>query len=869
MRDRSNKSRPGEKGLPGISLSSLAITLAAMLVMALLIQWEVVVLNRQTLSAEHTIAPPAILAFVAVSLLLAAITAITRYRLLTRSELLGVVYALLLAAPFMTQAFWHRIVAITASVPQNNETVLLDLINDKLWPHGPNLLQDAFDPESVRLERVGQARLETLEVEPGRTFQGVVLENDDPEQRSLVRVHIPLQDPDAGPDTPWNVPLGEPYLVNAQVRPGTFENPEIPPDSRYFIRMSINEQAGWLNVLNSNRSVERTATQQRAFALMGVYGVELTGEPGETMVLEFGLSGEGRVSFAAPKMLNVMALESINRGRQVVSRETYEQLPPDQRGGLVVRPDNLWSLAGLRFLLSANIPLRAWAGPFLWWAAFILILALASLSIGVIFRRQWMDNERFQIPMSRVPTAFVGEPEGEDGTALPPIWKNRVMWAGFATAMAWSLLRGWHFYNPNVPNTDIDVPLSQYFQDPGWGKTWQPVTFTVIPIFLSLAIFMELSVLISLVVGYFLYRMQFWFGQSAGLDVFSRYPFPNEQQTGGYVIYALLIITFTRRYLWSVLKAAVKGDREASRGEALSYRSAWGGLILALAAGVLWAQAVGVNWLGMLTFLGILLVVTIVAARLRTECGVPFSYLAFADLPIILALLGGATSFGPEAMMFCFIAAFFLGTTPFFLMPGAQLEALELGRRYRMRPTHLPVIIMVGVLGGLLIGGWVFLGGAYSAGGDEMAYRWAFEDKLWQFTALTEEINEATAAMNGKADQNRSSFNDPSTYGYFFGGAFTAVVAILRQLFAGFWFHPIGVLLGMTWMLSIIWGSCLAAWMIRGLVLYFGGAATVRTKLQPYFIGFFLGSATAAMLLTVHAAWLRSQGIDEIYRALP
>ena len=90
----------------------------------------------------------------------------------------------------------------------------------------------------------------------------------------------------------------------------------------------------------------------------------------------------------------------------------------------------------------------------------------------------------------------------------------------------------------------------------------------------------------------------------------------------------------------------------------------------------------------------------------------------------------------------------------------------------------------------------------------------------------------------------------------------TVAVATLRQLFAGFWFHPVGLVLGATNFMDYIWGSALTAWAVRAAVLRMGGASTVRRRLQPFFVGVFLGAATAYLLFGIQGAWLHALGIE-------
>ena len=127
----------------------------------------------------------------------------------------------------------------------------------------------------------------------------------------------------------------------------------------------------------------------------------------------------------------------------------------------------------------------------------------------------------------------------------------------------------------------------------------------------------------------------------------------------------------------------------------------------------------------------------------------------------------------------------------------------------------------------------------------------------------------ATSRFLGQtAPVGTASAFDPA-WTAFGGAAFVAViVTILRQFFSGFWFHPVGIVLGGTDFMNYIWGSALTAWVIRSVVLRMGGAATVRNKLQPFFVGVFLGGCAGYLVLLIYAAYLRSLGLMPAYTLL-
>ncbi len=455
------------------------------------------------------------------------------------------------------------------------------------------------------------------------------------------------------------------------------------------------------------------------------------------------------------------------------------------------------------------------------------------------------------------------------------------MWIGFGITLFWCVMKIWAAYNSSVPNLSINVPISPYFNDPSWGAMWSSVNFKVCSIFLGLAIFMELNVLMTIVLGFFLFRAQYWFGHTYGLTSVSGYPFHMEQMNGAYLMYALLVILFTRKYLWKILKRAVQGGRRAGEEqEVMSYRACLVSLLLCYAGVVLWADWAGIGVAGMLVFYTVMLLISFVAAKLRAECGVPFSTYFPWSVLLIVPLFGGAPLFIPAGFLFIAIVSELFVIRPFLLLPGIQVEMIELGRRARVVPRHMLYVCALGVLGAWLVGGWYVLSNAYttgistsSSGNVGMSFlapkTWWFRHyggyiKKTDMTIASQEAAAATAADTAAAETaaetaatERRGKIEPAVWGTMYGAGSVTVVTVLRQFFAGFWFHPIGLIVGASWMAQEAWGSLLLAWLIRLTVLKLGGAATVRNKLLPFATGIFLGGTTAYLVYALTVSYLK------------
>ena len=75
---------------------------------------------------------------------------------------------------------------------------------------------------------------------------------------------------------------------------------------------------------------------------------------------------------------------------------------------------------------GVDIPWDAWMTPLVWWGVFLIALALVSVALMAVLRRQWVDRERLPFPLAEAPLTMLDEVE-----------------AGKIQASAFSLVLGW------------------------------------------------------------------------------------------------------------------------------------------------------------------------------------------------------------------------------------------------------------------------------------------------------------------------------------------------------------------------------------------------------------------------------------------
>ena len=90
--------------------------------------------------------------------------------------------------------------------------------------------------------------------------------------------------------------------------------------------------------------------------------------------------------------------------------------------------------------------------------------------------------------------------------------------------------------------------------------------------------------------------------------------------------------------------------------------------------------------------------------------------------------------------------------------------------------------------------------------------------------------------------------SSPSVTGYVLtavGAIFTVLLVWLRTVYPWFTLHPIGFVVGPQMLIDNLWFSIFLAWLIKALVLRYGGAHMYR-RTVPFFLGLILGQYTAA-----------------------
>ncbi|MFO7945977.1 MAG: DUF6785 family protein, partial [Armatimonadota bacterium] len=262
----------------------------------------------------------------------------------------------------------------------------------------------------------------------------------------------------------------------------------------------------------------------------------------------------------------------------------------------------------------------AWMGTALLWGAFMLALGLITLCMVSLVRRYWNEGEHLTYPMLELPRQLVATRTYKGISLL----RDPLMWIGFGLAFLFHAGSIAKYFNPGIPAVPSKVDLAPFLtEDPLHHLL--PLRFYINPLTIGAAYLVPQDILFSIWSIYLIYKVVGLVGGMFGLQTQYEFPYYQEQSTGGYIAYGLLLLYAARGHIADLWQKMVKGHTD---GDAYPITPAVA--ILGLIAGggfvVAWCW---VNQFALklaIPYFIILALFTLVQARIRAETGVPLGW---------------------------------------------------------------------------------------------------------------------------------------------------------------------------------------------------------------------------------------------------
>jgi hypothetical protein len=301
------------------------------------------------------------------------------------------------------------------------------------------------------------------------------------------------------------------------------------------------------------------------------------------------------------------------------------------------------------------------------------------------------------------------------------------------------------------------------------------------------------------------------------------------------MIFVAFLLWTAIPHITSLWRQAVSGER--GRGEVMSPRLAFGGLLFGVLFMIAWLTLTGLSF-----YVAVILVFGSLGAfiglsRIVAEAGLPGAQTPMVPQAFI------TRGFGPEVlglknMTGLGLSTVWIGETAANMM-NAVIHSLKLitdGDRHRFRgmPVAMALAVVVGLAGSI----WFTMQMAYAHGGINLHNWYYVGAPKWPFDYMTSVFNAPEPFLP------RLGFTG-------LGGGVMALLLFLRHRLIWWPLHPIGFPIANTYtIMSYGWFSIFLAWLAKSVVLRYGGINTYRS-LQPFFLGLVLGEFSTACMWVV------------------
>ncbi len=493
---------------------------------------------------------------------------------------------------------------------------------------------------------------------------------------------------------------------------------------------------------------------------------------------------------------------------------------------------------------NAPVPWAAWRAQITAWTGFMILVALATLCIVAILRRQWIDRERLTFPTTAVPIEMIRDQTG--------FLTNRLLWLGFALPFCIDVMNTVHLNVPTVPYIPTrmaDQPdLGQIMATPPWNAIgYTPISFY--PFVIGIAYLLSVDMTFSCWFFWLVAKGEAVFGSASGISAGatgggqSSWPFIGHQGAGAFLALTIFGLWLSRGYLAEVWSIAWSRSRSRpggleDRDEPMSYRWAFLGLLFCLASLVAWCVAAGMRPAVAVAALSISFLYLIAAARIRAETGNAWLFGPDVDAYRLMTTTFGTAVYTPAdltvlAYLRNAIASFDLRCLS---MPN-QSDAYKMADALGVSKRRLTGALILAIILGIVISFAIALMVWYHYGAGARTDPWRTYMGRQPFDQLRDSL--ATPLRTDVAGAVA------------IGGGFliTTALLLLRSQFTWWAFHPVGYAIANTPTMNQIWLPFFIAWVLKIIVLRYGGIRLYRQSL-PFFHGVIVGDFLAGGLTT-------------------
>lgn len=495
-----------------------------------------------------------------------------------------------------------------------------------------------------------------------------------------------------------------------------------------------------------------------------------------------------------------------------------------------------------------TIPWSAWLRPLFAWGTVFAAMWLMMIGLGAMVYPQWRYNERLSFPLLSVYHSLIDEPE--NGESYPRSLRSKLFWVGFGLVLVLHSFNGLALFTKGAfPTFPISWDISSVFTEGVWRNAPGFLKGSRIYfLFVGLAYFMPNRHSFSIWFTVLFFGLLVMCCRTYMPSFNDGYLY--DHGCGALVAIALGILWLGRVHYVKVLRAAIRGGAtDEERTDALAGRMFLLGCV-AIVGWFVWAGT-GIGW--SLFFMTLSVMIMLLVARIVAETGITYIWIIPLTASRFIGLLpqkwlSVSTIFMQQALYIMANRASAVSAAAIMMLSLGLSKKAEPKSARRLAWTGLAVLML-----GLLVCGAVHL---------DMGYNLSTS-----YDGLQSPITGRGARQMGMGPISDFLMGRENTFAagqiqfMLLGFAIAGILLFLCARFPSWPLHPIGLIfvhssIGLRLVISLFLG-----WMIKQIVLRYGGAKVYRMGL-PLFLGFILGEIFANAFWTLIPALQIMFGAD-------
>jgi hypothetical protein len=535
-------------------------------------------------------------------------------------------------------------------------------------------------------------------------------------------------------------------------------------------------------------------------------------------------------------------------GNQIWSVWTYS-------GGIVVKAlaetgkiPSFWYVLDEKyaeaFYSGGAMPIVALVGPILFWSTLAILEMFMVFFIAVIFRKQWVEVQGLPFPFASAAVDLTEmanvEPQSQK---VARIFKERLLWIGFALAVVLWGFNIIHAFVPSIPRLPIDeIDLNPW----GGGNIGVNLDLTPVlrgalvvlnfnPLWIAAFFLLPLDILQTIWIAMVVFQ---WLLPAVGISLGI---FPDISSSGAWNVWwalgnewsvalwyilgygfiqgiGLWVVLSNLKYFKGLLSSITKGDEEAKLGV--------GGFLLVLVLMLVIMFANGASMFIVAIAILYFLLVYIGIMRYRTESSTVGGFWWWNWTNGIFANLGNWPLQTPQSYITINLTSVMAAGPGNIQFAALSTDAVYLSTHYKMRARDLTIIFVVTTILTTIFGAFFYAWWGYAG----------LRGPGWLNDYQEPQVDLSWVPYSSGVSQKLTSLQ-PTYIPYVVGIILAIVLMWAKATFVSIPFNPIGLVMGCMYFWPWTFTSVFLAWLAKYFIFKTGGTSLYQ-KLATSAIGF-------------------------------